>query len=276
MIINKIHSFFKQSPIVSCIALIVVFYLFSKGYKLLIELFLQGDMYDLAINIVGILFPLFLVIICGYKYIFSIGDFAYTLRVGLLWIIMQGLVLILEAFTVFFVLKDVHIKSTLGLIIGLIEIFGIGFREEVIFRGIIGNAIGRKYGKDKSGVWLSCIISGCIFGSFHLLNYFAGVNLTSTLIQSFVACGAGVMLCAIYYRGGSIWGLILIHSLIDSVSLFTALFTNDISSVEAINKLSLKNIVPFFICMLIAMFLLRNKKINEAINFLNTDYENEQ
>ena len=275
MIIEKIHSLFKKYPIVSSLVLIIVFFAFSKAYKLLIEMFLKDDMYDLVVNIIGILFPLLLVILCGYKYIFTIGDFFKTLRVGLFWVIMQSLVLVLEIWTSFFVLKDVNIKSTFGLIIGFIEIFGIGFREEVIFRGIIGNSIGRKYGKDKSGVWLACIVSGFLFGSFHMTNYFAGVNMTSTLIQSLVACGAGVMLTAIYYRGGSIWGLIFIHSLIDAVSLFPALFTNDMDSIEAINRLSLKNITPFFLCMLISLFLLRNKKITEAINFLNADCDNQ-
>ena len=164
--------------------------------------------------------------------------------------------------------KPFNWKGPMGIILFVVQLFGIGFREELLFRGIVGNAIGRKYGRDNKGVWFSTIMVALMFGLMHMTNVFAGVKLSSVVIQSIVAVGAGMMLNAVYYRGGSIWALIFIHSLVDFVGLFSTLFEDSVSEIEVINSIELQNLAPFFLCTIVTIILLRKSKIGEAVSFL--------
>ena len=88
------------------------------------------------------------------------------------------------------------------------------------------------------------------------------------------ACGAGLLYAAIYYRGGSIWVLILNHFMTDAASLFTTLFTvTEATAASAVNDLDFGNLFPLFISTGIAIFLLRKSKIHEAVEMLNNDYD---
>ena len=110
-----------------------------------------------------------------------------------------------------------------------------------------------------------------IFGLMHITNIFAGVDLLSVTIQSIVAIGAGFYFAAVYLRGGSLWALIIMHSVADAASLFYSTFTlNNGTAVDAINKLSIMNLLPFFILTAIGLYLLRKDKCDEIVENFKT------
>lgn len=92
----------------------------------------------------------------------------------------------------------------------------VGFLEEVIFRGFLFVAIA------KDNVKSAIIISSVTFGVGHLINLFngSGMDLVSNLCQIFFAIAVGFLLVTIFYRGGSLFPCIIVHSAINILSIF--------------------------------------------------------
>lgn len=207
---------------------------------------------------------LFFVLLLGYGRIYRRGGFFRTLKAVLPVFLVQG---IFAVVTVFAAVLDPETqwKSPALIGAGIIALFEIGFCEESIFRGIAANAVGKKYCKDRKGVWLAAIITGSLFGIVHMTNIFYGVTVPAAIIQSIMASAIGIYFAAVYFRGGNIWALILVHALTDTNSLFTSKFTVISSDIENINELSVASLIalPVFIGM--AAFLLRKKKISGIV-----------
>ncbi len=69
------------------------------------------------------------------------------------------------------------------------------FTEEVLFRGVFQNAYRRRVG------FFAVILTGVVFGLMH-----------ADLLSSINGVLAGVILCYIYYKTGSIWSTIAFHA----------------------------------------------------------------
>ena len=92
----------------------------------------------------------------------------------------------------------------------------VGFLEEVIFRGFLFVAIA------KDNVKSAIIISSVTFGVGHLINLFngSGMDLVNNLCQICFAIAVGFLLVTIFYRGGSLFPCIIVHSAINTFSIF--------------------------------------------------------
>ena len=90
----------------------------------------------------------------------------------------------------------------------LIFTLGIGFAEEVYFRGIICNAWKEK---EKTAI----IVSAVLFGLCHILNVMGGAEITATLLQIVFAFVYGIIMAYVILRTKSIWPCILLHAFHD-------------------------------------------------------------
>ncbi len=92
----------------------------------------------------------------------------------------------------------------------------VGFLEEVVFRGFLFVAIA------KDNVKSAIIISSLTFGAGHLINLFngSGMDLVSNLCQICFAVAAGFLFVTVFYRGGSLFPCIIVHSAINTFSTF--------------------------------------------------------
>lgn len=92
----------------------------------------------------------------------------------------------------------------------------VGFVEEVLFRGLLFEAIARD--NPKSAI----VITSITFGAGHILHLIngSGAELIPNICQVVGAIAIGFMFALIYYRGGSIIPCIITHSAIDMVSVF--------------------------------------------------------
>lgn len=92
----------------------------------------------------------------------------------------------------------------------------VGFLEEVIFRGFLFVSIA------KENVKSAIIISSVTFGVGHLINLFngSGMDLATNLCQICFAIAVGFLLVTIFYRGGSLFPCIIVHSAINVLSIF--------------------------------------------------------
>lgn len=225
-------------------------------------------------EIVLMLVPFVLLVIFGDIKVYIKGNVIDTAFAGAYLIYGQ---LVLFGTTAVEAIKNPETQwvSPFWIVYGVIELFGIGFREETIFRGIVTNQIAKKYIKDRKGVLFTAAISGIIFGFAHMTNIFYGVNVFNALIQSLAAAGIGFYLSAIYLRGGNLWVLILMHALTDAASLFAATFTRTVTTVDVINELSIVNLSPLVIFGAIGLFLLRKSKCDEIVQRYNPVIENQ-
>ena len=70
-------------------------------------------------------------------------------------------------------------------------LIAIGYREEILYWGVITNAIARKYANSAKGIWIMGLSSNTLFGAMHMGNILHGASFQSALIQSFSAIGTG-------------------------------------------------------------------------------------
>jgi len=165
-------------------------------------------------------------------------------------------------------------KSPLGIVSAIVYIIGIGFHEETIFRGLVANFIGKKYMKDLKGFYFSVAMTSVLFGLIHLVNMTRGVQLLSAVVQSLVAISLGAVFTAIYYRGGNLWALMFLHSVIDLGPLFQTLFTvNEGGAAGAINTLGIMNLIPIIPNVIALVWILRKSKAQEALVHMRKRYE---
>ena len=92
----------------------------------------------------------------------------------------------------------------------------VGFLEEVIFRGLLFNAIA------KDNIKSAIVISSVTFGIGHIINLFngSGMDLVDNLYQIVFAIAVGFLLVTIFYRGGSLLPCIIVHSAINTLGTF--------------------------------------------------------
>jgi uncharacterized protein len=100
--------------------------------------------------------------------------------------------------------------------------------EEGIYRGLILHALLPR------GAWQAALISAGLFSLAHGLNVFAGYTPAYVLLQVAYTFAIGFCFAAMLLRGGSLWPLVLAHTLINFAG-FLALPRGSASGVDAIS-----------------------------------------
>lgn len=264
----KLRKYFRKYPIPACVAAALSVFVFLAAVNLLRRLLPDSVPSDFARQISNILWPLLLTLLLGYGWCYRRGAFGKTLLAGLFALVLFSLTFIIRLGDAVFN-DETSWKAASGICIGILNILGIGFREETIFRGVIANNLGIAYGKDSRGVWKAVIVSGLIFGLVHLSNIIAGVNPARVAIQVISACAIGMYYTAIYFRGGNLWALVLLHCITDAGGLFRSAFTTAATAAGEVNELSITGLIMIPVYLGITFFLLRKSKMAAVTENLN-------
>ncbi|MCM1125962.1 MAG: CPBP family intramembrane metalloprotease [Lachnospiraceae bacterium] len=96
----------------------------------------------------------------------------------------------------------------------VLSMLGVGFLEEVIFRGFLFKAI------CKTSIKRAVIISSVTFGIGHIVNLLNGEGTFETLCQVCYAVAIGFVFTIIFYKGKSLLPCIITHCVINSSSTF--------------------------------------------------------
>ena len=98
----------------------------------------------------------------------------------------------------------------------VLSMFCVGFLEEMIFRGLLFQAMA------KNGVRSAIIVSSVTFGIGHIVNLFngSGAELLPNLLQVVYAIAIGFAFVMIYCRTKSLMPCILTHSVFNGLSAF--------------------------------------------------------
>ena len=257
---KKLKNLSQQKPLLFCLAVCIVYCLFLNIPSPRFSGFPDKMLRDYLKELYGILWPVALSLLFGFRFIYHRKGFGATLIAGMFLLILHIALFFLFLFDAF--RNGAQWQTTPAIFLGVLHMIGIGIREEVIFRGVIGNTLALKYATDKKGLWFAVIVSALLFGGVHMNNIFHGVKLMGLIAQIVSACGAGLLFTAIYLRGGNIWILMLIHALVDAGALLESTFT--VTTVTKVDEVS--NLNPWGavinICMhiCVALFLLRKSK----------------
>ena len=267
---EKIRAFSRTSPICFSLGFALLAGLINLKFSSLFFLLLPNNTWMNILNeVLCILWPAALAVLFGFRFIFRQRGIRATFGAAMPMFLLFGYMLFSQLKTTC-INPDAHWKSALEILWGILFLIGIGFREEVLYRGVITNAIALKYGNSTKGLWITALSTGAMFGAVHMLNVFQNVSFTGALVQSIGAFSGGVFLCAVYLRGGSIWGMALLHTLIDAPPLVKMLFTNiateDLSGLVSSYGLGLVQILFLVFELLLAAFLLRKSKRQKIID----------
>lgn len=98
----------------------------------------------------------------------------------------------------------------------VLSMFCVGFLEEMIFRGLLFQAMA------KDGVKSAIIVSSITFGIGHLVNLFngSGAELLANLLQVLYAVAIGFAFVMIYCKTKSLVPCIIIHGVFNGFSVF--------------------------------------------------------
>lgn len=98
----------------------------------------------------------------------------------------------------------------------ILAMFCVGFLEEIIFRGLLFEAM------KKDSIKAAIIVSSITFGIGHIINLIngSGAELLPNLLQVIYATAAGFMFVMMYYKSGSMIVCIVAHGLFNALSAF--------------------------------------------------------
>jgi membrane protease YdiL (CAAX protease family) len=106
--------------------------------------------------------------------------------------------------------------SPLETVLYVLSMFCVGFLEELIFRGLLFQAMA------KDGVKSAIIVSSVTFGIGHIVNMVngSGAELLTNLLQVLYAIAIGFAFVMIYCRTKSLLPCIIVHSIFNGLSAF--------------------------------------------------------
>ena len=107
-------------------------------------------------------------------------------------------------------------QSPLETVLYILAMFCVGFLEELIFRGLLFQAMA------KDGVKTAIIVSSVTFGIGHIVNLVngSGAELLPNLLQVMYAVAIGFAFVMIYCRTRSLMPCIIVHSVFNGLSAF--------------------------------------------------------
>ena len=105
-------------------------------------------------------------------------------------------------------------QSPLETVLYILAMFCVGFLEELIFRGLLFQAMAR------DGVKSAIIVSSVTFGIGHIVNLIngSGAELLPNLLQVMYAMAIGFAFVMIYCRTKSLMPCIIVHSVFNGLS----------------------------------------------------------
>ena len=145
-----------------------------------------------------------------------------------------------------------------------------GVCEELIFRGIILNALRDWFGRNSfRGTLAAIILSSILFGSIHFTNLSIGMSFRGVLLQAITAVSIGIYLGAIYCRWGNIKRMIFLHALMDICALLPASLLTNAQLSENIENITANytQLLTAAIYLAVAIFLMRKSKRKQMFTY---------
>lgn len=151
----------------------------------------------------------------------------------------------------------------LTLMILLSTIF-VGLSEEMMFRGILFQAL-----RTRVNLWPAMIWTSVLFGSVHILNALTTGELLNAMLQAFTATLSGFAFMAILVRTGSIWPAIIYHALWDFGTFSISAGQQSGADVPGVDVGGWAMLLPVILVtphFLYGLYLLRNVRNDDVLS----------
>ena len=151
------------------------------------------------------------------------------------------------------------------IVLKVFGIVGVGVREECIYRATLQNIVARKYANSVKGIWITVIVGAIMFGLTHSTNIFFGMDPIATVTQVISTTFFGILLGAVYLRSGSLWALMVIHTVTDLLSLSASTFlqVDTVADMSETMAWSWSRLFAWLFYVAFAAFLLRPSKCKQ-------------
>ncbi len=264
-----LKKFRGKLPICSCIVVIVVYLLIFHLSSIVAMMVLEQNF---VIQLVSMLFTdVFLLVIL---WAMGFGNVLTQKSKGILYslgtggyMLMIGAIAAVSNFAMYAFTEDYKFRTLAPvgeIIIFTLVMLGIGFTEELVFRGIVTNILKEKFSvRTDRGIFLVIVVQGVLFGACHMTNMLSGVGLESALVQSIMASFLGMLLGAIYLRTGSLWFVMLLHAWNDFGALLASGFFHMNTMVESISGYTWGQLAGLPVYLSVILILLRSSKRRE-------------
>ena len=160
-----------------------------------------------------------------------------------------------------------EVNFTVASVVYVPAMISVGVTEEIMARGLIGETFLEHFGTARAGAIKAAVASGVIFGAMHLTNAMDG-RLPETMLQVCLCVTGGILYGAIYFRGGNIWSIAIIHGLNDVVAGMAEWLFNGGAHISSSTGIELGDLVLVAIIgaldLIAAFYVLRPSKADEV------------
>lgn len=266
----------RKNPVITCFLLVILYILLRRTtYWIFTQLLAQSTVTEWTYEIVDVVWPLIITIAFGCAGAYRKGGFLGTLRIGGA-LILYGCFFGGIRIAILFTEPGIEWQEPLMMLVNVIPMLFVGFREESVFRACAVNVMKEKYLKDRKGIIIITVVTALCFGIMHMQNVFIGQSFVGSVDQSANAACLGIVFAAVYLRGGSIWAMMLIHAFIDTGSMLSNLLTKTYhsSALQFIagrtentvdSRTAVLKAVTCVGYILVAFFIIRRSKCDEII-----------
>lgn len=156
--------------------------------------------------------------------------------------------------------------NPVNVLVSLILCALVGFAEEIVFRGVIGEIIYRKYANSGLGIWFAAIMTSVLFGGIHLVNISAGASVIGVIVQVVAVVAEGLLFTAVYFRTRNIYVAAFLHGFLDFCAFLpiTIFDTGDnlVSTIGSYSPMMLVGMIPY---IGVSCLIFRNPKLREML-----------
>lgn len=244
-------------PVLGIIVAVLATALCLKGCLLVFgeEIRSFSELPDLIQALLRILLACIMIVVMKYS---SGGTFTFGFRKEnlRLSIGLSALALSVAAYNILdCCIDEIPMQSTMvGWFVAILSGIAPGFFEEVICRGIILTNMMERWENKGRYILRSVLLSGIAFGFAHFINLMNG-DVIGTVQQVLYAAALGIFFGAAYLRTRNIWGMIIVHSIID---ISADIFIDTTSTLSTRSIVS--SIVIILVYTLIGLYLIRAEK----------------
>jgi membrane protease YdiL (CAAX protease family) len=266
---RKIKAFMEKYAIIAAFLAYLLIDLVLHGVAALLNLLPNLLPLKFLSQAILIAIPIAIVFLFGFRGAFQRKNFFRGLLCGMPYIVYYSIVM---ALLLAHNLKkpDVSLQSWDLILYGLFSILCVGIREECIYRATVQNIVAKKYANSVKGIWITAVVGAFIFGIMHAGNFFTTTtNPASIVVQIVSAMFSGLVFSAIYLRSGSLWAVILIHTLIDAAGLVPFTFLG-VTLDASLNQITWdwSRLITWAIEVGVTAFLLRPSKCKQICESL--------
>ena len=112
-----------------------------------------------------------------------------------------------------------RLKGVPEIIFYVLFLMMVGLSEELLLRGTVLRLFLDHYGEKGKGMAFSVILSAALFGLCHFSNVFSGQGLYNTALQMIGTFMMGLLFGAVYAKRGNLYGVMVLHAIIDFMTL---------------------------------------------------------